>query len=205
MYESHYHQLNGLLQAHQSDLSQRLWHVVDACCNLEVLLPSQLQHLVQSLTNSFFIFLHDPCQVIPEHLGEVLNNARVTPTFLLLTNKALRNFCLVHLPEEQRLLGLEAAADFFLRMMQAYIQINQGVVAANILRKQEQKELLARFSAKEMATLHYLAQGMNNKQIAKAMDVSGRSVVNYLRQIRQKLGTTSRSETLVAALKLCGH
>lgn len=202
MYETQYPEIGHLLQAHQADLSQRLWHVVDVSCNLEDILPSQLHQLVQNLTDSFFAFLDDPRQVVPEHLGEMLNGARATPTFLMLTNKALREFCLTHLHGEQAIVGLEAAADFFLWLMRTYIQINQGLVARGILVRQEQEKLLRQFSEREITALHHLAQGMNNQQIARALGVSERSVVSYLQQARQKLGAKGRTDMLLKAIEL---
>jgi len=202
MYETQYPEIGDLLQPHRADLSQRLWHVVDACSNLEDILPSQLHQLVRSLTDSFFAFLVDPRQVPSETLGEMLNNARATPSFLMLTDKALREFCLDHLHGEALIIGLETAADFFLWLMRAYIQINQGLVAGGILIKQEQHKLLGRFSEREIAALHHLAQGMNNQQIARALGVSERSVVTYLQQARQKLGAKGRTDMLLKAIEL---
>lgn len=40
------------------------------------------------------------------------------------------------------------------------------------------------------------------KQIAQAMRVSERTVSNYLRQARQKLGTRRKADTLAVAVKL---
>jgi DNA-binding CsgD family transcriptional regulator len=204
MYETNYVEVGQSLQHHQAELIRHLWHAVDACTNLDTA-PSLLQHLVQSLADAFFIFLHDWEHHRPQHLGEILNQARATPMFLMLLNKTLRGFCLTYLEDQLLVAGLEAVADFFLFVMQAYIQTNQSVLQIEAFNKQKRDELLSVLTQHETISLMYLARGLTNKRIAEGMKVTERSVVNYLNRARRKLGTSSRAETMLEAVRLFGY
>jgi DNA-binding CsgD family transcriptional regulator len=161
--------------------------------------------MVQAIADSYFDFLQTNQQYTPpDHLGDVLNQARATSTFLVAVNKALREFCFAYLTDSLLVAGLEATADFFLTMMQAYIQTNQGVLALETISKQERASTEAMLTPPELTMLNYLVQGMTNKQIAEEMGVSERTVSNYLRRTRKKLGTERKADTMAAAIKLLG-
>jgi DNA-binding CsgD family transcriptional regulator len=202
MHEAIYPQVGQTLRPHQLNLIERLQQAAQACAGLEMMTLNELNQLAQSLADAFFIFLQHPQGNAPYHLGEMLNQARATPMFLSLVNKTMRDFCFDHLPETSVPAGLEATADFFLFIIQTYIQSNQSVLIMATLNHRQQEQLRQQFTANELSTLKYLAQGKTNKQIARAMNVTERSVVNYLQQARQKLGTTGRTDTMVAAMHL---
>jgi DNA-binding CsgD family transcriptional regulator len=202
MHESRYPQVGQALQPHRPNLNDRLQQAAQACTGLELLTLHELNQLTQSLADAFVAFLQHPRRHAPYHLGEMLNQARATPMFLSLLNKTMRDFCFEYLPDKLLIAGLEATADFFLFVIQAYIQSNQGLLITATLNRQQQALLRRQFTANELAALKYLAQGKTNKQIAQAMGVTERSVVNYLQQARQKLGTTSRTDTMLAAMHL---
>lgn len=202
MFKTQYVEVGRNLYPHQEKLIHRLWQAADSVCSLEPASPTRLHNLVQTLTGAYFSFLQDWQQNTPDHLGEILNRNRATPIFLSVVNKTFRDFCFTYLDDALLVAGLEATADFFQFMMQAYIQTNQGLVATGILSRQERKKLRSLLTDREVITLQNLAKGLTNKQIAKNVGVSERMVVNYLKQARQKLGTKSRSDTMIAAIPL---
>ena len=202
MFETQYVEVGQILRPHQEELIQRLWQAADSCYSLELASPSRLHKLIHTLTDAYFSFLQDWRQNTPDHLGEILNHNRATPIFLSVINKTIRDFCFTYLDEALLVTGLEATADFFQFMMQAYIQTNQGLVATGILSRQEREKLRSLLTDREIMTLQNLAKGLTNKQIANAVGVSERMIANYLRQARQKLGTKSRSDTVLAAIRL---
>lgn len=53
---------------------------------------------------------------------------------------------------------------------------------------------------REMNVLTYAARGLTNKQIGKALFISDRTVQGHLQNIYQKLGVTTRTEAVTAAL-----
>jgi DNA-binding CsgD family transcriptional regulator len=202
MFETQYTSVGEALCPYQEKLIERLWQATDACYNLEFALPDQLQNLINTLVNAYFTFLQNWQQNTPDHLGEILNQNNASPMFLSVVNKSLREFCFTHLDEALLVTGLEATADFFLFLMQSYIQTNQGMVVTRILSQQERERLRAQLTDHELAALKNLAKGMTNKQIAGTMGVTERTVVNYLRQARQIMGTKRRSDTMIAAIRL---
>lgn len=54
---------------------------------------------------------------------------------------------------------------------------------------------------REMATLHLLADGKANKEIANALDISERTVKTHLAHLFEKLGATSRTEAIKIATR----
>jgi DNA-binding CsgD family transcriptional regulator len=202
MRETDYPQAGQALLPYQSNLAARLHQAAQLCTGLELLTLEEFNHLAQSVTQAFFDFLQQPQGHAPYHLGEMLNQARASSMFLSLLNRTMRDFCFDHLPDELLATGLEATADFFLFVIQAYIQANQGLMLMTSLNRQQQEQCRRQFTPNELSTLKYLAQGKNNRQIARAIGITERSVANYLRQIRQKLGTTGRIETVLAAIPL---
>jgi len=56
-------------------------------------------------------------------------------------------------------------------------------------------------SAKELQILKLLANGKNNKCIAESLNVSVRTIKNYLTELFSKLRVTSRTEAVITALK----
>ncbi|MCA9978081.1 MAG: response regulator transcription factor, partial [Anaerolineales bacterium] len=57
------------------------------------------------------------------------------------------------------------------------------------------------FTAREMELLRLLAQGMSNKEMAQALDISPRTINFHLDNIYSKLGVRSRTEAAVYALR----
>ena len=202
MFETQYIEVGQILYPHQKKLIRNLWQAADSCCSLELASPTLLHNLVHSLTEAYFAFLQDWQKNSPDHLGEILNLNRATPMFLSVVNKTLRKFCFTYLEEPLLVAGLEATAEFFQFLVQSYIQTNQGVVATSILSQQERERVRSALTQREIETLQNLAKGMTNKQIAAAIGVSSRSIANYLKQARQKLGTKNRSDTMIAAVRL---
>ncbi len=62
-------------------------------------------------------------------------------------------------------------------------------------------EALKQLTARERETLDYLAQGMSNKAIARALDISHDTVKLHVRHILSKLNLTSRVEAAVFAVE----
>jgi DNA-binding NarL/FixJ family response regulator/two-component sensor histidine kinase len=65
---------------------------------------------------------------------------------------------------------------------------------------QEQQGAL--LTGREQEVLHLLASGLRNKEMARQLQVSERTVTFHLANIYQKLGVTSRTEALSRALEL---
>ena len=55
---------------------------------------------------------------------------------------------------------------------------------------------------RELEVLRLAAQGKSNKQIARQMDLSARTVQVHVAHVFQKLGVASRTEAVVRALRL---
>ncbi|MBN1995795.1 MAG: helix-turn-helix transcriptional regulator [Anaerolineae bacterium] len=201
MYQEKYFTVGKALESHQKELIRGLLDIVDAYYNLEAN-ASLLHHLVYSLTEAFFVFLHNLGGNIPAQLGEELNQIKATPMFLAGINKTMREFCFSCLSGELLIAGLEATADFYNYLVQAYIQTNQGLLLMGAISRQERLRLKASLTEREVEVLRRLVEGHTNRQIAAAMGVTERTVVNYLKQARQKLGTQRRLETILAAAKL---
>ena len=74
---------------------------------------------------------------------------------------------------------------------------------AAMIRKEEQKERVPapRLTPREMEVLQHVAQGMNNRQIAKALFISENTVKNHVRNILEKLHLHSRMEAVVYAVR----
>lgn len=58
---------------------------------------------------------------------------------------------------------------------------------------------IAELTPREKQVLEYIAQGKNNKQIARALDIGDQTVRNYISRIYTKLNVHSRAETIVWA------
>jgi len=69
-------------------------------------------------------------------------------------------------------------------------------------RKSKTKEnLLGQLTEREREILNHLAQGMSNKAIARALDISYDTVKLHVRHILSKLNFTSRVEAAVFAVE----
>lgn len=202
MFETQYGEVGQILHPYKEKLIQRLWRAAKSSSSLELAAPDRLHDLILTLTDAYFSFLQNWQKNAPDHLGEILNHNRATPIFLSAVNKTLREFCFSYLDDALLVTGLEATADFFQLMTQSYIQTNQGMVATSILSQQERERLRSLLTDREIITLRNLAKGMTNKQIAVTIGVSERTIANYLKQARHKLGTKSRSDTIIAAMRL---
>lgn len=65
----------------------------------------------------------------------------------------------------------------------------------------EKADALAQLTAREREILDYLAQGLSNKAIARALDISHDTVKLHVRHILSKLNLTSRVEAAVFAVE----
>ncbi|HTY04759.1 MAG TPA: response regulator [Rhodocyclaceae bacterium] len=65
----------------------------------------------------------------------------------------------------------------------------------------EKNDALKQLTAREKEILDYLAQGMSNKAIARALDISHDTVKLHVRHILSKLNMTSRVEAAVFAIE----
>jgi DNA-binding NarL/FixJ family response regulator len=74
---------------------------------------------------------------------------------------------------------------------------------ASMIKKEEQKEEVPapRLTPREMEVLEHVAQGMNNREIAKALFISENTVKNHVRNILEKLHLHSRMEAVVYAVR----
>lgn len=74
---------------------------------------------------------------------------------------------------------------------------------AAMARKDEEKAQVAapRLTDREMEVLTHVAQGMNNRDIAKALYISENTVKNHVRNILEKLHLHSRMEAVVYAVR----
>ena len=72
-----------------------------------------------------------------------------------------------------------------------------------MIKKEEQKEEVPapRLTPREMEVLEHVAQGMNNREIAKALFISENTVKNHVRNILEKLHLHSRMEAVVYAVR----
>jgi len=74
--------------------------------------------------------------------------------------------------------------------------------AAMSKREQEQVRLPApRLTEREMEVLRLVAKGLNNRDIAKELFISGNTVKNHVRNILEKLHLHSRMEAVVYAVR----
>jgi two-component system nitrate/nitrite response regulator NarL len=81
-------------------------------------------------------------------------------------------------------------------MTMKLVRLLQGGAAAN-----EKSDALKQLTAREKEILDYLAQGMSNKAIARALDISHDTVKLHVRHILAKLNMTSRVEAAVFAIE----
>jgi two-component system NarL family response regulator len=74
---------------------------------------------------------------------------------------------------------------------------------ANMARKDEEKQQMPtpRLTEREMEVLTLVAQGLNNRDIAKELFISENTVKNHVRNILEKLHLHSRMEAVVYAVR----
>jgi DNA-binding NarL/FixJ family response regulator len=74
---------------------------------------------------------------------------------------------------------------------------------ASMVKKEEEKQHVPvpRLTPREMEVLQHVAQGMNNREIAKALFISENTVKNHVRNILEKLHLHSRMEAVVYAVR----
>lgn len=74
---------------------------------------------------------------------------------------------------------------------------------AAMIKKEEEKQQAPtpRLTPREMEVLQHVAQGMNNREIAKALYISENTVKNHVRNILEKLHLHSRMEAVVYAVR----
>jgi DNA-binding NarL/FixJ family response regulator len=66
------------------------------------------------------------------------------------------------------------------------------------------KSSLSRLSSRELHVLRQVAIGLSNKQVARRLGISERTVRNHLTMIFRKLGVMTRTEAVVTAIR-SGH
>jgi len=81
--------------------------------------------------------------------------------------------------------------------LKAWNQIQQRLTAS----KDEGKRSLEKFQTCELDILKLVGKGMSNREIAKNLTISGRTVQTHLDNIFTKLGVHSRTEAVVYALR----
>jgi DNA-binding NarL/FixJ family response regulator len=74
---------------------------------------------------------------------------------------------------------------------------------ASMARKDEEKQQMPapRLTDREMEVLNHVAQGLNNRDIAKTLFISENTVKNHVRNILEKLHLHSRMEAVVYAVR----
>ncbi len=74
---------------------------------------------------------------------------------------------------------------------------------AAMIKKEEEKEQVPapRLTPREMEVLEHVAQGMNNREIARTLFISENTVKNHVRNILEKLHLHSRMEAVVYAVR----
>ena len=77
-----------------------------------------------------------------------------------------------------------------------------GRVLQRLRQPSEEDERLARLSPQERHILHYIADGMTNRQIAGEMNLAEKTIKNYVSNMLGKLGMERRTEAAVFATKL---
>ncbi|MFO7322811.1 MAG: response regulator transcription factor [Chloroflexota bacterium] len=111
---------------------------------------------------------------------------------------------------------LDAGADGFVLktaelsgLYRALLEVAQGKTAfdQNVLDKavralDAMPALVEDLTAREIEVLTQAARGLTNKQIGRALFISDRTVQGHLQNIYQKLGVTTRTEAVTAALTL---
>ena len=63
---------------------------------------------------------------------------------------------------------------------------------------------LASLTSQELKLLHYIAEGLTNRQIGEQMRLAEKTVKNYVSSILGKLGLERRTQAAVLASKLLG-
>lgn len=63
------------------------------------------------------------------------------------------------------------------------------------------KSSLGRLSSRELHVLRHVAVGLSNKQVARRLGISEKTVRNHLTRIFSKLGVMTRTEAVVAAIR----
>jgi two-component system, NarL family, response regulator DevR len=82
-----------------------------------------------------------------------------------------------------------------------------GRVLQRLRTPSEEDERLSRLTPQERRILHYIADGMTNRQIANEMYLAEKTIKNYVSNMLGKLGMERRTEAAVFATKLemTGH
>lgn len=77
-----------------------------------------------------------------------------------------------------------------------------GRLLTNFGRRREDGELIASLTSREREVLYWLAQGMNNAEIAQKMVLSEKTVKNHVSHMLKKLGVNDRTKAAVLAWRL---
>lgn len=201
MYQEKYFAVHEKLKPYQAELIRKLTNLEYNHCSLKIN-GSHTFTLTYSLVDAYYKFLHTSQYNLPQQLGMILTKFGTTPAYITHINKEMRDFCITHLTEDLLVAGLEATADFFCHINESYVQTNQAMVSLASIKVQETERIKSSLTEQEITLLRNLAQGKTNAQIALTMNVTERTVNNYLKKIRTKLGTCNRADTIVAAVRL---
>jgi len=70
-----------------------------------------------------------------------------------------------------------------------------------LLTQDEDRNMIASLTNREMELLKAIAQGMSNRDIAESMDISERTVKNHISHIFKKINVEDRTQAAVFAIK----
>ncbi|MCX7827810.1 MAG: response regulator transcription factor [Thermanaerothrix sp.] len=76
-----------------------------------------------------------------------------------------------------------------------------GKLLSTFNRRKEERDLLGRLTPRELEVLYWIAQGLNNSEIAKRMVLSEKTVKNHVSHILKKLDLVDRTQAAVFAWK----
>jgi two-component system response regulator DevR len=77
-----------------------------------------------------------------------------------------------------------------------------GRVLERLRKPSEEDARLARLTPQERRILHFIADGMTNRQVANEMHLAEKTIKNYVSNMLTKLGMERRTEAAVFATKL---
>jgi two-component system response regulator DegU len=86
--------------------------------------------------------------------------------------------------------------------------VTHPILADQVLRKfqelsrrKETRPFVSALTKKEMEILDYIAQGLQNKQIAIQLEISEQTIKNHVTSILRKLNANARTEAVIVALR----
>jgi len=100
-----------------------------------------------------------------------------------------------HTWEERIAQDLEALEDSVRRVLRHARAVSAQPDARNV------NPIRAGLSSRELHVLKQVAAGLSNKQIARRLGISEKTVRNHLTRVFSKLGATNRTEAVVSAMR----